>query len=156
MQITALQIDEAAEICRWRYEGEYAFYNLEECQETISELLDGTYYGVRNAENEFIGFCCFGANAQVPSGRRAGVYGGDHVVDIGLGMKPELTGQGSGMAFLSACLGFARETFEPQRLRLSVAAFNGRAIRLYAKAGFEPSGRFDNNGTEFLVMERNA
>ncbi|MNW04038.1 hypothetical protein D3C71_2000640 [compost metagenome] len=44
------------------------------------------------------------------------------------------------------------------KLRLSVAAFNERAIALYSKSGFNLTGSFDNiNGErkmEFLVMER--
>ncbi len=43
---------------------------------------------------------CFGANAQVPGGRDANLYGGEDVIDIGLGMKPALTGKGIGKRIL--------------------------------------------------------
>jgi ribosomal-protein-alanine N-acetyltransferase len=36
-----------------------------------------------------------------------------------------------------AGLRFARETYSPPAFRLTVAAFNHRAIRVYERAGFE-------------------
>lgn len=47
---------------------------------------------------------------------------------------PDLCGLGG--AFLSLCLRFAQETYGASRFRLSVAAFNQRAIKVYQKAGF--------------------
>ncbi|MNL62214.1 hypothetical protein D3C87_1862160 [compost metagenome] len=73
-------------------------------------------------------------------------------------MKPEYTGIGLGRGFLQAGIQFAECTFTPEKLRLSVAAFNERAIALYSKSGFKLTGSFYNiNGErkmEFLVMER--
>lgn len=84
------------------------------------------------------------------------MYSDQAALDIGLGMKPERTGQGAGSDFLKAGLDFGQHTFEPGRFRLSVAAFNGRAIAVYKKAGFLPAGTFvlrnDGKETEFIVM----
>lgn len=156
MHIKPLLIDEALQICQWTYPDEYSFYDVEDSPDARNELMDGTYYAVKAKQNpnELIGFFCYGSNAQVGGGRQLGLYQGDDVLDIGLGMNPNLIGRGSGMLFLSAGIQFAEAAFNPQTLRLSVAKFNQRAIRLYTNAGFVTTTSFDNNGTAFLIMKR--
>lgn len=61
------------------------------------------------------------------------LYGEDRTIDIGLGLRPDLTGKGLGLAFVEAGLAFARKRFAP---RLFVLSFNKRAIRIYERAGF--------------------
>lgn len=94
MDIHKLTVEEANEINTWTYEEPYHLYSFSGEEEVIEELLDGTYYGCCDDNGEFIGYFCFGENAQVPGGRDAHLYGGEDVIDIGLGMKPALTGKG--------------------------------------------------------------
>ncbi|WP_183192936.1 GNAT family N-acetyltransferase [Brevibacillus nitrificans] len=47
---------------------------------------------------------------------------------------------------------FAIKHYAPRQLRLSVAAFNKRAIRLYEKMGFQEVGSFLSKETVFWVM----
>lgn len=90
-------------------------------------------------------------------GVELGYYLDGAALDIGLGLRPDLTGAGKGLAFLQAGMKFAQRTYDAKRFRLSVAAFNLRAIAVYKKAGFLPGQRFINrygdNETEFLLME---
>ncbi|WP_151734913.1 GNAT family N-acetyltransferase ['Paenibacillus yunnanensis' Narsing Rao et al. 2020] len=149
---------EARSIAEWRYEAPYELYNVTgDLEEILQELLDGSYYAVRSSGDELVGFFCYGRNAQVPGGLRQGLYTGESVIDIGLGLKPELTGRGLGLEFLRAGIAYAARTFAPRKLRLSVAAFNTRAIALYSKAGFDPAGQFDNTADgqtiRFVLME---
>lgn len=67
-------------------------------------------------------------------------------------MKPEQTGRGEGEAFLTLILDQLRATGAPAALRLTVADFNERAIRLYRKAGFRETASFTRNDTRFLVL----
>ncbi len=80
------------------------------------------------------------------------------VVELGLGVRPELTGQGLGQSFVFAGLDFARERFALAGFRLMVATFNQRAIRVYERAGFHQRETFlhQTNGAEhhFVRMER--
>ncbi|MCP1125835.1 GNAT family N-acetyltransferase [Bacillus sp. 3103sda1] len=156
MNIHRLTLEEAQNINVWQYDAPYELYSFTGASETLEELLDGTYYGVRNEHNEIVGYFCFGDNAQVTGGREAKLYTGECVVDIGLGMKPALTGKGLGISFLQAGLQFANEQFRPEKIRLSVAAFNERAIALYMKAGFQKKTSFMSRGREFLLMEYDA
>jgi hypothetical protein len=59
-------------------------------------------------------------------------------VEVGLGLRPDLTGKGLGRGFLLAGLDFARRSFSPDVFRLSVATFNERAIKVTrARASYE-------------------
>ena len=75
-------------------------------------------------------------------------------LDVGLGMRPDLTGQGLGLDFVRAGLRFARDTYVPPAFRLTVATFNRRAIKVYERAGFEPVRAFGDRGTGWLLMRR--
>lgn len=55
----------------------------------------------------------------------------DQTFDIGLGMRPDLTGKGKGFGFLEEGINFVKTTYKPERITLSVATFNERAIKVY-------------------------
>ncbi|MFD2443611.1 GNAT family N-acetyltransferase [Bacillus sp. CGMCC 1.16607] len=144
--------DYAKEILLWKYEAPYDLYNNECNDEGVNELLNGDYVAVVNEIDELVGFCCIGASAQVPIGNRFGAYAED-MVDIGLGMKPNLTGKGHGIEFFSFILRFVHESQERNLpLRLTVATFNNRAIHLYNKLGFIENVTFYSNEIEFTTM----
>lgn len=152
MNFHLMTMTEAKEIMTWKYPEEYAFYNFGDSPEALQELIDGTYYAVRDEAGQLIGFFCFGQNAQVPEGQRQKLYEGEKVLDIGLGLKPELTGYGMGQSFLQAGMEFAKQRFTPEKLRLTVAVFNSRAIKVYERVGFQGRASVVNRGTEFIVM----
>ncbi|HEV2530010.1 MAG TPA: GNAT family protein [Thermomicrobiales bacterium] len=103
------------------------------------------------------GFVCFGHEAQVGGARNAGLYR-EPALDIGLGLRPDLTGRGLGAPFFAACLDLAMRREPDKPLRLAVATFNERAITTYRRAGFREAGRCMSpvRGREvpFLVMVR--
>ncbi|WP_100012113.1 GNAT family N-acetyltransferase [Lentibacillus sediminis] len=131
----------------WHYEGKYSFYDVEADEEDLVEFLDpkkreDSHYIVKEGEEE-IGFFSFNDKGDA--------------IDIGLGMKPELTGRGLGLGFFKAGLRFVLSNYNPKEITLSVATFNDRAIQVYKKAGFESVETFmqDTNGSsfEFLKMK---
>lgn len=124
----------------WRYPAPYNVYNVS-ADEAIDEFLDGSYYAAENDSGELIGFFCFGASARVPAGHFAGCYDAD-ALDIGLGLRPDLNGQGLGRGFMQAGLDFAASNLGADCLRLSVMRFNRRAIRLYQNLGFVHTCQF--------------
>ena len=166
-QFAPLTEEQARAIGAWRYDPPYDLYDMDTDEESLRELLDQDtpYYGATDERGELVGFLCFKTAVQTLSGLLAGAYADPDTLDIGLGMRPDLTGRGLGLDFMNAGLAFARETFHPASFRLSVAAFNDRAIKVYKRAGFQPGHTFTHtahtpratNGVyEFMTMVRAA
>lgn len=157
-KVKVMKIEEARNIVKWRYDQPYSMYNMSDNAEDIEELMDGSYFSVNTRENELIGYFCYGKNAQVPGGVQAGFYLSEDLLDIGLGIRPDLTGKGNGFDFLNVGLNFGQKQYQPKGFRLSVATFNLRAICLYEKVGFKPVETFLNENadhkTVFLLMEK--
>ncbi len=147
----------------WHYEEPYAVYNTTaDLEEEALEMLDrkSPHYAVRDETGELVGFFCFGTAAQPWSHDNPGLYGEDRILDIGLGMRPDLTGKGLGLTFVRTGLAFAREQFAPAAFRLFVLTFNKRAIRVYKRAGFKTIGALVQRSAEgertFLRMRLEA
>jgi [ribosomal protein S18]-alanine N-acetyltransferase len=151
---------DARAISRWRYEEPYSIYDGDPT--SVDALLQPrfSYHSVYDEHGDLTGYFCFGEDAQVASGKRLGVYEAEPALDMGLGMRPDLTGMGLGEEFVLAGLRFARETYSPPAFRLTVAAFNRRAIRVYERVGFEIVETFgtDMRGSEkeWLLMRCGA
>jgi ribosomal-protein-alanine N-acetyltransferase len=150
-------MDEAAAraIVAWHYEAPYDVYNLdsEEADQVVRCFVDlaNAYHAIVDSRGEMVAYCCFGAEARVPGGAYA-----DPAVDVGLGVRPDLTGQGLGGAFVDAVLDLANQDLAPAEFRVTVAAFNERALRVWQRAGFRPAQRFDRtfDGMPFVVLTR--
>ncbi len=139
---------DAAQICRWHYPPPYHFYDLGE--EVLPELLRWiAHYQAITRQSELIGFFATGKEVcQIPGGRYP-----EGPLDIGIGLRPDLTGRGLGEPLLRQILAGLREP----RLRLTVAEFNARAITVYHRLGFRWAGRFvSSQQVPFWIMERYA
>jgi len=82
----------------------------------------------------------------------------DGVAEIGLGLRPDLTGRGLGLSFLIAAMRYATQALGATSFTLAVAAFNRRAITVYERAGFTQTERYVHatNGArhDFVRMTR--
>jgi [ribosomal protein S18]-alanine N-acetyltransferase len=138
---------EARAVAAWEYPPPYHVYNVPPAyrDETVEMFLDPRfgYHAARRA-GELVGFACFGPDARVPGGD----YRREELLDVGLGLRPDLTGQGLGPSFVAALLAFADATRAPAGYRLTVAAFNQRAIRVYERAGFVAEHTFERPGDD--------
>lgn len=78
-------------------------------------------------------------------------------VELGVGIKPELCGQGHGHALMTLALETIRRTRGRTPVQLSVRTFNTRAVRCYERAGFTITGtRYEDLGTapgEMYIMQ---
>lgn len=155
MIVKEMKLADANEISLWIYDEPYSLYSMDGSQETVDELMNGAYYTVFN-DNNIIGFFCFGESAQVPGGRTEGLYDSADAIDIGLGLRPDLTGKGIGLEFVLVGIDFGIKKYRTGMVRLTVAEFNKRAIRVYEKAGFIMKSSFLNKRNEeereFLIM----
>jgi ribosomal-protein-alanine N-acetyltransferase len=153
LQIVPLTKVHALDIFRWRYPVPYDFYDPPDSVDPALFLdPDVQFHSLLDSNLAFIGFCSFGPDGQVS--------GGDYSVpalDIGLGMKPSLTGQGHGDAFFKVILNFAIKSYECDLIRLTVADFNQRAMILYKKVGFKERQNFinPNNAMPYTVLTLN-
>lgn len=147
----------------WHYQEPYAVYDVEaDPEDDAQEMLDprSVHFAVRDEQNTLAGYFGFGTCAQPWSHEQSALYSDEGILDIGLGMRPDVTGQGYGLAFVEAGLAFAREQFAPQMFRLYVLTFNKRAIRVYERAGFARVRIFVQHNMhgemEFLEMNKAA
>lgn len=158
--IKHLEVKEAKEILKWKYEEPYSIYSFTESEEELEELMDGSYYSVKNENGTLIGYYCYGKSAQVPAGNEYGIYNNTEFLDFGLGMRPDFTGQGSGGEFVLQGINYAKEKFNAKNIRLTVAAFNERAVRVYEKNGFKKGKVFERRGKQgnlqFVTMSFEA
>ena len=147
-----LSQEEAEAISEWRYPEPYSFYNWTADVDDLRELLDPSlrgeaYWAVKDEAGELVGHFSFKPKDE-------------QTVEIGLGLRPDLTGRGLGGSFLAAGLEFAGTRFALARFVLSVATFNTRAIKVYERAGFVPVRVYMHTTAgrewEFLEMSRPA
>jgi len=150
-------MDEASArtVSEWRYDAPYEIYNLgsDDVEKEIQSLLDpqNAYHSITDEHGDLVAYCCFGPDGQVPGGDYSAA-----ALDIGLSVRPNLTGQGYGLMYINAVLDFARRTFSPTAFRVTVAEFNQRAQRVWQKAGFRPLQAFQRSGDglPFVILAR--
>ena len=139
------------EVATWHYDPPWDFYDLASDPDDAAAMRDPARNEHRRAvldENDDLeAFWYFD-------------WHGD-VVEVGIGLRPDLTGRGRGESFLRAQLAYAAERWRPATFRLFVAAWNERAIRVYQRLGFCEVARetrsFELVGDhEFIQMERAA
>ena len=143
---------DADAIAEWRYPEPYSFYDWTADPDDLRELLEPArrgeaYWAVRDDADELVGYFDFKTKEE-------------GTLEIGLGLRPDLTGRGLGASFLTAGLDFARARYSPEGFTLAVATFNERAITVYERAGFARGRVYMHwtNGAEweFIEMSRPA
>lgn len=132
MLIRQLTEDDKKEICAWRYEGEYAIYDLP------------SYEELREAKR---GFCSpdreMNYRAYISGGVLIGytnIMEKEDEVFIGIGVRPDLCGKHHGTEILNEVCKIAEIRFPDKALCLEVREWNMRAVSCYKNAGFEVDG----------------
>jgi RimJ/RimL family protein N-acetyltransferase len=164
MKLCFQPIDEAAirTILIWRYERPYHIYNLSlHPDDPYVSAMEMDYFltpafafqAIFDEETaEQVAFCSFGSDGQVTGGDYR-----EEALDIGMGVRPDLTGKGLGAFFATAVIAFAIQTFQPPKLRVTIASFNQRAMRVWQKNGFHPVQTFENpSNMGFTIFTRSC
>ncbi|MBB3113796.1 RimJ/RimL family protein N-acetyltransferase [Paenibacillus phyllosphaerae] len=128
--IAPLTAAHAESLCSWRYEPPYDFYrwlSWEEIQAQGREFGDpdirrDQYAAALDEHGQLVGFAQF-----FP------LLG---VTRLGLGLRPDLCGQGSGIALVRVVVAEALRRSPSHEIDLEVHSWNRRAIRVYERAGF--------------------
>ncbi len=140
--------EHAARILTWKYPPPYDLYDYDKAAEhildstgwgkTLFAALDETgalagelTLGFLDRDDEWVSL------DDMQAGRLAGC-----ILWIGFGLRPDLTGRGLGLDFVTACADFAAQFARRQyryrgaEIGLGVYQFNQRAIKVYERAGF--------------------
>jgi RimJ/RimL family protein N-acetyltransferase len=144
-----LHDEDARAISMWRHEEPYSVYDVREVEHLLRP--DYHYFAAVSDDGELLGYCCFGEDARVE-----GLVEEPGVLDVGGGLRPDLTGVGFGAPFLRAVCEHGAEQFHPRAFRLAVAGFNRRARYVAAALGFEQVGIRSTGERDYVVLQRPA
>ncbi len=150
MRIVPMTRAFAADIAGWRYPPPYDCYDMTGAEPDFLVDPASGFFALTD-DDALIGFRSFGADGQVPGGNYD-----SSALDTGGGLRPEMTGQGLGRRAISTGLEFGRERFSPAAFRVTVAAFNTRALRVVEALGFGATDRFEaaTDGRSYVVLTR--
>ncbi|MSD91272.1 GNAT family N-acetyltransferase [Bifidobacterium asteroides] len=152
-KIALLTQANADQIAReWHYNDMYSFYDMENDPEDLEEIITprlraNKYYQILDDKDELVGYFCLERLSE-------------EKVEVGLGLRPDLTGRGLGLNFVKEIEAFIQNNFNYELIILSVASFNKRAIKVYQRAGFKIDGsklQKSNDGVyEFINLSKTA
>jgi RimJ/RimL family protein N-acetyltransferase len=144
LAIRELTAHDLAHIATWAYDGPWSVYDSDG---QLDPALG--YWAVVDAEDGRLqGFACLGADARVP-----GLAGAAGVLDVGVGMRPDLVGQGRGADFVGAVVALA-EARGARRLRAVVQDWNERSLQVFTGLGFARTGSHPVGPVTYVVLER--
>ncbi|MEG4533661.1 GNAT family N-acetyltransferase [Microcoleus sp. D2_18a_D3] len=147
-----LEKEQALAILDWRYTFPYDYYNFDAntLQEDLCYLLDSrnAFYAILNLQEELEGYCSFGSDGQVPGGDYS-----EKALDIGIGIRPDLVGQGRGKYYAQAVAEYGAQHYGMQQLRVTIAGFNKRAQRVWEQLGFEQVEKFVKIGSDTIFLK---
>lgn len=145
--------EEAVELARWVYPPPWDRYSHDSADPALY-LTRGPhgegYHPALDVDGEVVGFCVLGAEARIP-----GQHPEPGTVDLGMGVRPDLTSGGLGTVLLEQALALAAAQPGHRRTRVVVAADNTRSFALCRRAGFDTAGRLAGpGGREFHELVR--
>jgi RimJ/RimL family protein N-acetyltransferase len=145
-RLTPLTVEQGEAMATWSYPGPWSVYDT-------SGPIDPAegFWAVVDDADDVVGFACFGVEARVP-----GLDEAPGVLDVGVGMRPDLVGQGRGREFARAVLDHGAAVSGLTRLRAVVQEWNARSRRLLAGLGFAETGTHDVGDVRFVVVERDV
>lgn len=116
----------ANDIANWHYDGVYSFYDV--AADAHDLLIPMNWRDIikaaLNEDDELVGWASF--------------YTENDEFWLSLYLRPDLTGQGLGEEFVSECVNYAISHYKliKHTIKLAVALFNQRAIKVYQRVGF--------------------
>jgi [ribosomal protein S18]-alanine N-acetyltransferase len=138
----ALSGPEAAELATWRYPPPFDLYDSGDAEGFLARGPDGDgYYPAVDDAGALVAFAVLGAEARVRGQEPA-----RGVVDVGMGVRPDVAGSRVGTALVAQVVELARERGATTAVRAAVAAFNQRSLALCRSAGFRAVRDFEGPG----------
>ncbi|WP_328291573.1 GNAT family N-acetyltransferase [Kineococcus sp. NBC_00420] len=128
--------EEARSVAAWSYPPPFDLYDVDPDNTALFVDRDEAghgYYPVLNQDGAVVAFCVLGPEARV-----RGQHAQNGILDVGLGVRPDLVSRGLASELLPQVATVAQDLFGPTQLRTAVATFNERSLALCHKAGFTP------------------
>jgi len=145
MYIEEMTENAAQFIAKWQYPAPYEDYSFTDCQAEIDDLLAGLHFAVYDKKFSLpCGFLAIGWAAQLYDidDEIMAIYENESYTDIGFGLRPDLCGKGLGHELVTTAIEYVSELFDDNRVRLTVASDNLRAVTLYKNMGFVTIKKF--------------
>ena len=148
ISVTEFEAADVEAVLTWRYPADYGIYDLR--PEDRPKLADAgsRYFAIRRGR-ELVGFVCVGAEARVP-----GLQEDPSLTDIGIGMRPDLTGQRASRALTPAIIAGVERHLAATPFRATIATWNLRAQRAAEHAGFRPTAEYRNGHGTYVLLIR--
>jgi ribosomal-protein-alanine N-acetyltransferase len=138
-------------VSNWHYDDVYSFYDMAADEDDLRIFMDSKNWqniirAVLNENDELVGWVSF--------------YTENDEFWLSFGLRPDLTGQKLGQEFVSECVKYAisQYTLIKPTIKLAVALFNQRAIKVYQRAGFREINRTVRDThigrVDFIEMEK--
>ena len=136
-RVRQLTIEDGLDLASWSRPGAWHIEDALEAPEP-----DEGYWAVVDSNDTLLGFCCVGAAARVP-----GAPQDDYVIDVAIGIRPQLAGRGWSGELGRAAVRYAVSVALDRRLRTTVPEWNevGRhaaaagRIQVGRQPGLEPA-----------------
>ncbi|HRE79724.1 MAG TPA: GNAT family protein [Opitutaceae bacterium] len=157
LQFVQFKREHAEAVLSWKYPPPYELYSSLQptSEESVAQLLapELNYRAVLDENRGLIAFRCYGVDARVAGGAYE-----DEALDLGGGLRPDLTGQGLGKHVIAAAMAYAWDRFHPRLFRVTIATFNTRALKTYERLGYQKASCFIRpaDGREFTILTKVA
>lgn len=127
---------QAQQICSWRYPPPYDIFNRTSWQQLVAAEVDlgdaatrsAQYVSITDRSGQLCGF--------------AQLFPLTGTTRLGIGLRPDLCGQGMGTALMQRLVDEARRRAPGDQIDLEVPQWNERAIKAYQRAGFTISDSY--------------
>lgn len=126
IRVRQLTIEDGLALASWSSPGAWHIEDALEAPEP-----DEGYWAVVDSGDVLLGFCCVGGAARVP-----GAPPDDRVVDVAIGIRPQLAGRGWSTELGRAAVGYAASVALDRRLRTTLPDWNVRGQNAARQAGF--------------------
>ncbi len=125
-RVRQLTIEDGLDLASWSRPGAWHIEDALEAPEP-----DEGYWAVVDRDDLLLGFCCVGAAARVQ-----GAPQDDDVIDVAIGIRPQLAGRGWSGELGRAAVEYAASVALDRRLRTTVPEWNEVGRRAAQQAGF--------------------
>ena len=141
LRLSELTIEDGLDIAMWRAPGPWTVEDS-----LLAPRPDEGYWAVRDADNQLVGYCCFGEKAR-PLGLPAKVG----TLDVALGLDPSRIGHGLSRLLATAVIERGREVADERTLRCAVASWNAIGRHTTEATGFQLVGTHEVKGGSRVV-----